>query len=198
VPGSPLIWVMVAVPSFYNPADRPPIFDSYTPCLAGIEPYSGPIAAALKLLKGPLFRSLARDAPRPIACGFGQCSSRCAGPAGIASQFCALVNIWNARQRYCDDTRRPICHATSKMHLSFRSSARHFVAHAVRSKRNGAPQSQIGRRQTRLHLPAAVVPFADAARGSDPIRPASPRDVPGRTAQAPTALLKRVFSSCLV
>jgi len=85
------------------------------------------------------------------------------------------------------------------MHLSFAPSAHHVVAHAVRSKRNGAPLSQIARRQPRLLLPAAVVPFARAARGSDPIQPASQSVSLERLRQASAASPSRkAFVSCLI
>src|ERR1700754_3398765 len=85
------------------------------------------------------------------------------------------------------------------MHLSFAPSARHVVAHAVRSKRNGAPLSQIARRQTRLPLPATVVRFAGASRGSDPIQPASQLASLERLLQASAASPSRkAFVSCLI
>ena len=79
----------------------------------------------------------------------------------------------------------------------FAPIAHHVVAHAVRSKRNGAPQSQNARWKTSLHLPAAVVRFVRASRGSDPIQPASQSVLLERPLQAlAKSLSLKEFVSC--
>ena len=85
-----------------------------------------------------------------------------------------------------------------KLEAVTRISVRHVSAPAARSKRSGAPPPRSVRWETSPGLPAAVVPFARAARGNDPIRPASRSDGPLRPVQARGASLQRVLSSCLV
>jgi hypothetical protein len=64
----------------------------------------------------------------------------------------------------------PTCHATSKKRLRLAPSVRHVSAPAVQSRHSGAPPSQSARWETTSLGPlAAVVPFARASRGSDPI-----------------------------
>src|SRR5215207_9211088 len=68
--------------------------------------------------------------------------------------------------------------------LGFEANARHVSAPAVRSKRSGAPPRRSARWETSLGPPAAVVSFARASRGSDPIQPATRLDGPVRPVQA--------------
>jgi hypothetical protein len=128
----------------------------------------------------------------PAATAFATASTISAASGGLAATRTLLIDLSAqgnavqaepkrrriARKRHLD----ALCPAASVRSFKLAydlheksefARVRHVSALAVRSRHSGAPPPRSARWETDLGPPAAVVPFARATRGSDPIQLAS-------------------------